>query len=93
MLVNYKEFFEMEGTKIGRVFNYFEKAGVAAVELSDKIKLGDTVRIVGGDSDFTQIVDSMQIDGKFVESAKAGDRIGIKVCDKVHKGSIAYKVY
>jgi U32 family peptidase len=83
----------MEGKFIGNIFDYFEKVGVIAIELGEPLKLGDTIRIVGGDKDFTEVVDSMQIEGKFVETAKKGDRIGIKVHDKVHKGYKVYKVY
>jgi U32 family peptidase len=80
----------MEGKLIGEVFNFFEKVGVIAIKITDKLKLGDTIRIVGGDEDFTEIVDSMQIDGKNIESAKKGDDIGIKISGKARKG---YKVY
>lgn len=82
----------MKGKEIGVIFNYFEKVGVIAIELKDKLKLGDTIRIVGGDSDFTEVVDSMQIDGKNVESAKKGARVGIKISEKVHKGYRVFKV-
>ena len=54
----------MEGKLIGEILNYFEKIGVAAIKLIGDLKLGDTIRIVGGDKDFTEVVDSMQIDGK-----------------------------
>jgi U32 family peptidase len=80
----------MEGKEIGKIFHYFEKIGVAAIELTDTLKLGDTIRIVGGESDFTEVVSSMQIEGKNVEKAKAGQGVGIKLSEKVHKG---YKVY
>lgn len=82
----------MEGKEIGRVFNYFEKVGVIAIELTDKLKLGDTIRVVGGDTDFTEVVDSMQIDGKNITSAKKGDQVGIKISEKVHKGYRVFKV-
>ena len=82
----------MEGKEIGVIFNYFEKVGVIAVELKDKLNLGDTIRVVGGDNDFTEVVDSMQIDGKNVQSAKKGDRVGIKISEKVHKGYRVYKI-
>jgi len=80
----------MEGKLIGEVFNYFEKVGVIALNLTDSLKLGDTIRIVGGDKDFTEVIDSMQIEGKNVEKAKKGDSVGIRISEKVHKG---YKVY
>jgi putative protease len=82
----------MEGKQIGEVFNYFERVGVIAIELKDKLKTGDTIRIVGGDKDFTEVVDSMQINGKNVQSAKKGDQVGIKISDKAHKGYRVYKV-
>jgi len=80
----------MEGKEIGVVFNYFENIGVAAIGLSAPLKLGNTIRIVGGDVDFTEVVDSIQMNHKFIESAKKGDKIGIKVSEKARKG---YKVY
>lgn len=82
----------MEGKEIGRVFNYFEKVGVIAIELEASLKVGDSIRIVGGEHDFTEVVNSMQIDGKNVEKAKKGDSIGIRVSEKVHKGYKVYKV-
>ena len=82
----------MEGKPIGSVFNFFEKVGVIAIELEAPLKLGDTIRIVGGDKDFTEVVDSMQIEGKNVEKAKKGNRVGIKISEKVHKGYKVFKV-
>ncbi len=82
----------MEGKEIGRVFNFFEKVGVIAIELTDSLKLGDTIRIVGGDADFTEVIDSMQIEGENVEKAKKGDRIGIKISEKAHKGYKVFKI-
>ena len=80
----------MEGKLIGEVFNFFEKVGVIAMKLTDKLNLGDSIRIVGGDVDFTEVVDSIQIDGKNISSAKKGDDVGIKISGKARKG---YKVY
>ncbi len=80
----------MEGKLIGEVFNFFERVGVIAIKLTDKLKLGDSIRIVGGDADFTEVVDSMQIDGKNIQAAKKGDDVGIKISGKARKG---YKVY
>ena len=83
---------EIKGKEIGRVFNYFEKVGVIAVELGDSLKVGDNIRIVGGEQDFTQAVESMQIEGKNVNKTKKGDSVGIKVSEKCHKGYRVYKV-
>ena len=82
----------MEGKQIGEVFNFFEKVSVIAIKLTGSLKLGDTIRIVGGEHDFTEVVDSMQIEGKNVKSAKKGDSVGIRVSEKVHKGAKVFKV-
>ena len=82
----------MEGKQIGTVFNYFDKVGVIAIDLTAPLKVGDTIRVVGGDKDFTEVVDSIQIENNKVESAKKGDSVGIKVSDKARKGYKVFKV-
>ena len=79
-----------EGKLIGKVTHYFGKIGAAVVELSGALKVGDEIRIAGGEVDFTQPVESMQIDHKPVDSAKSGDSIGLKVKEEVIDG---YKVF
>jgi len=71
---------------VGTVSHYWSGLGVAGIELSGELKVGDTVHIVGHSSDFTQTVDSIQIEHSTVESAKAGDSVGVKVKDpaRVH---------
>ncbi len=66
---------------IGKVVHYYTEIKVAAIELTGALKAGDTIHIKGHTTDFTQKVDSMQIDKDSVESAKKGDAIGIKVDD------------
>jgi len=77
---------------IGKVSHYFSNILVAVIELSDNLKVGDTIRIVGGDVDFNQVVESMEIEHEKVDKAKAGDSIGLKVSEKVHEGYKVYKV-
>jgi len=77
---------------LGKVVDYFAKVEVAAVKLEGELKIGDTIHIKGHTTDLTQTVDSMQIDRQPVESAKAGDSVGIKVKERVRKGDTVYKV-
>ncbi|MFQ6049431.1 MAG: U32 family peptidase C-terminal domain-containing protein [Candidatus Paceibacterales bacterium] len=79
-----------EGKLIGKVTHYFSKIGVAVIELSDNLRVGDDIKIVGGETDFTQTVESMEMEHEKIEKAKAGDSIGLKVSQKVREG---YKVY
>ncbi len=75
---------------IGEISNYFEHVNAAAIKLTKPLKLGDTVQIKGGETDFEQKIESMQINRKSVKTAKKGDEVGILVSQKVRKG---YKVF
>jgi putative protease len=78
---------------IGKVTHYFGKAGVAAIEITEgELHVGDTIHIVGHTSDFTQPIDSMQIDRAPVESAKAGDAIGIRVKEHAREHDDVFRV-
>ena len=81
---------ETEGKLIGKITHYFSKIEVAVIELSDSLKVGDTIRITGGAKDFNQTVDSMEVEHQKVQEAKEGDSVGLKVDQKVKEG---YKVY
>jgi putative protease len=78
--------------QIGSIRHYYTKIGVAVIDLTAKITVGDTIRIKGMTSDFTQKVDSMQIEHANVQSAGAGQSIGLKVTDKVRAGDLVYKI-
>lgn len=69
--------------EIGEVSTYFSHVGVAAIKLSGKLAIGDTIHIAGHTTDFEQEVESMQIGNKEVAQAKKGDHIGVKVGEKV----------
>lgn len=80
------------GQLIGKVAHYFGHINVAVIELSDTLKAGDTIRIVGGETDLTQAVESMEVEHEKVQEAKPGDSVGLKVSGKVHEGYKVYKV-
>lgn len=79
-----------EGKLIGKITHYFGKIGVAVIELSDTLKVGDTIKVVGGKSDFDQTVDSMEIEHEKVQKAGVGESVGLKIAQNVREG---YKVY
>ena len=78
-------------TEIGEVMTYYANIGVAAVELSGSVKVGDTMIFRGFTTDLEQKVDNMEIEHESVQEAKAGDQIGIKVPGKVRKNDRVYK--
>ena len=63
----------MPERKVGQITHYFNEIGVAGIEVTDKIHVGDVVHVAGHTSDFTQTVDSIEIDHEHVEEAGAGD--------------------
>lgn len=84
---------EIEGKLVGKISHYFSNIEVAVVELSTPLKVGDKIRVVGGETtDFEQEVDSMQIEHEQVKTGKKGDGVGLKIKEKVHEGYKVYKV-
>lgn len=81
-----------EGKLIGRVSHFFGNISVAVIDLAGKLKVGDTIRIIGGQTDFNQVIDSMEVDHQKIEEAKKGDSVGLKISQKVHEGYKVYKV-
>ena len=83
----------MEEKEVGRVTDYFSKINVAALEITgEDLKVGDTIHIKGHTTDIQQTVDSMQIEKASVSLAKKGDRVGIKVKDRVRPHDTVFKV-
>ena len=82
----------IKGKEIGRITHYYGHLSVGIIELSDSLKLGDKIRIKGHTSDFTQQVESMQIEHANASEAKHGDHVGIKVAQKTHPNDKVYKV-
>ncbi len=76
---------------IGKISHYFDKIGVAVIELSAELKVGDKIVIEGHDTSFEQEVKSMQIEHDQVKTAKKGQSIGLKVKEPVKEHYLVYK--
>jgi len=84
---------EMNEQEIGEILHYFDEISVAVVKATkDEIKVGQEIRVKGHTTDFTQNVESMQIDHEDVEKIKKGEEAGMKVSEKVRKGDKVYKI-
>ena len=73
---------------LGKVIHYYDKLGVAIVDLSAPLKVGDTVLFRRGEQELLQTVDSMQIEHESVEKAKKGQVIGMKVDEPMKEGAL-----
>lgn len=77
---------------IGIVTHYFPHVRAAVVKLKAPLAIGDTIKIKGHTTDFTQTIDSMQIDRVPVNSAKKGQEIGVLVKSRVRQHDVVCKV-
>jgi hypothetical protein len=75
----------MAELQVGTVSHYFGRPKVAGIELFAELKVGDTIHVVGHTSDFTQQVDSIQIDHVGVDRAGPDDSIGVRVAERVRE--------
>jgi len=82
---------EEELVEIGRITHFFSKINVAVIELKAPLKVGDTIVIKGPTTDSQQVVDSMQIEHQDVQTALAGQSIGMKVAQRVRETDAVFK--
>lgn len=78
--------------KVGVVTHYFGHINVAAIMLEDELDVGDQIHIVGHTSDFTETVESMQLEHEKVEVGKKGDEIAIRVVEHAREHDEVFKV-
>jgi|YelNatPaOPRAMG01_1025707.scaffolds.fasta_scaffold16234_4 putative protease len=77
---------------VGKVIHFFPKISVCIVSLTDDLRVGDEIVIKGKTTMLRQTVESMQIEHKPIETAKAGQSIGLKVNGRVREGDTVYRV-
>ena len=83
----------MERVKVGEVFHYFTKIGVAAIRLTDgALAVGDTIQVQGPTTNVTQVVEAMQIEHAAVARAEKGQEVGVKLNDRARERDLVYKV-
>ncbi|MCM8795965.1 MAG: hypothetical protein NC928_04725 [Candidatus Omnitrophica bacterium] len=76
---------------IGIVTHYFPKVRAAVVKLKSPLSIGESIKIKGHTTDFTQTVTSMQINHVPILQAKKGQEIGLLVDSRVREHDIIYK--
>ncbi|OGE19831.1 hypothetical protein A3A14_02045 [Candidatus Daviesbacteria bacterium RIFCSPLOWO2_01_FULL_43_38] len=54
------------------------------------LKVGQSVKFQHGEDEFTQAIDSLQVDHKQVEEVKAGDSFGLKVDKPTKVGTLVF---
>ncbi|MBM3245330.1 MAG: translation elongation factor-like protein [Candidatus Omnitrophica bacterium] len=75
----------MKENVIGLITHYFPKVRAAVIKLKAPLSVGDSIKIKGHTTDFTQVISSMQIDRVPITNAKKGDEIGLLVNSRVRQ--------
>ncbi len=81
----------MADVKVGNITHYFDRIGVAVIEVLAPIKVGDKIKIVSHNDEFVQEVTSMQVEHQNVPEANKGDHVGMKVDQLVKEGDEVFK--
>jgi hypothetical protein len=78
--------------RIGIVTHYFSHLSVAIVQLdTGTLNVGDVIHIKGHTSDFTQRVESMEVEHVHVSEARPGQSFGLRVKEHAREHDIVYK--
>ena len=78
--------------RIGIVTHYFPHVSAAVVRLeTGNLRVGDVIHIKGHTSDFTQRVDSMEVDHVHVNEARPGQSFGLRVKEHAREHDVVYK--
>ena len=77
---------------IGQITHYFNRIGVAVLALDEGLKNGDRVHIAGHTTDFTQTVESLEVEHHPVEMVGPGAQVALKVDAPVRPGDVIYKI-
>lgn len=77
--------------QIGKVTHYYDKIGVAVVEVANQaLKVGDKVKISGHDKEHKQKVVSLQVEHEKVLEVAPGESCGMQVDEPVRPGDVLY---
>lgn len=83
---------EVQKRLIGKVVHYYDKIGVAIVDLQKPLRIGDTIVLRKGNTDQIQRVTSLQIEHVPVIDARKGDVVGMKVEREAPEGTVVLPV-
>ncbi len=82
----------MSGIRIGQVTHYYDHLHVAVLALTDLIRVGDRVHILGHTTDFQQQVTSLEINHQPVPEAQPGQDVALKVIGHVRAHDVVYRI-
>jgi putative protease len=82
----------MTGIRVGEITHFYDKLSVAVLNITEPVRVGDMLHLLGHHTDFRQKLESIQIEHKEVTEAEPGQEVAVKVAQKVHPGDTVFKV-
>ena len=80
--------------RVGVVTHYYSDLSVATLQLEPgtTLRVGDVIHILGQTTDFTQRVESLEVDHKPVLEVGPNDDFGLKVSEHAREHDVVFKV-
>lgn len=91
IIIGAEKLLEENIVEVGHISHFFSKIGVAVLDLTAPLAVGDRILVKGPSTDFEQNVDSMQIEHTNVARAEKGQSIGIRLVERVRENDVVYK--
>ena len=83
----------MSEEEIGKVTHYFGRINVVAIDLTNgELHVGDKIHVKGHTSDFTQTIDSMEINHRPVATAIVGESVATRVAHHAREHDSVFRV-
>jgi hypothetical protein len=82
----------MSSAYIGQVTHYYDHLGVAVLSLTEVIRAGDWLHILGHTTDIVQPVESLEIEHSRVHQAGPDQDVAIRVAQRVRPGDQLFRI-
>jgi translation elongation factor EF-1alpha len=81
------------GERIGFVTHYYSHLSVAIIRLeSGALRVGDVIHIRGKTTDFSQMVESLEVNHAHVTDVGPNEEFGLKVVEHAREHDVVFKV-
>ena len=77
---------------LGKITHYYDKIGVAVIEVKEPLSVGDEIKVSGREKEFTQKIESMQVEHDKIQKADKGQVVGLKVDQPVKENDLIFAV-
>ena len=77
---------------IGKITHFYDKIKVAVIKFNQRVLVGTKIHIKGANTDFNEVINSMEFDHKKIKFAPKGKLVGIKIHKIAKVNDLIYKI-